>query len=222
VLARCRHPERGIIPPGSFLPDADDASLQQLSRLALTAALRDWSGFAQAGFPLQIAVNVTVNDLVQLPIQSMVRELRPADGRWPGLTLEVTEDQAVRDIALAQEIATQLRIYDITLALDDFGSGYAHLARLKELPFAEVKLDRSLVANCGEDSKSASLCQAAIDLAHNFGATVVAEGIEKRSELQALTTMGCDIGQGFLFAPAMPQDRLILLLKELAQKFSHA
>jgi EAL domain-containing protein (putative c-di-GMP-specific phosphodiesterase class I) len=184
--------------------------------------LGDWEKFAAAGFPLALAVNVTVNDLMKLPIHALVREMRPADRRWPGLILEVTEDQAVRDIALAQEVATQLRIYDITLALDDFGSGYSHLARLKELPFSEVKLDRTMVANCGEDSHNASLCQTAIDLAHHFGATVVAEGIEKRSELQALTTMGCDIGQGFLFAPPMPQDKLIALLQELAHKVALA
>jgi EAL domain-containing protein (putative c-di-GMP-specific phosphodiesterase class I) len=128
----------------------------------------------------------------------------------------------VRDIALTHETATQLRIYDIVLALDDFGAGYSHLARLKELPFAELKLDRNLVADCGEDRQNASLCETAIDLAHHFGATVVAEGIEKRSELQALTAMGCDIGQGFLFAPPMPQDRLVVLLRELAQKFAVA
>ena len=222
VLARCRHAECGIILPGSFLPGADEASLQELSKLALTAGLANWQAFADAGFPLKLAVNVTVNDLMELPIHSLVRKLRPADPRWPGLILEVTEDQAVRDIARTQEIATQLRIYDITLALDDFGSGYSHLARLKELPFAEVKLDRALVANCGEDVDNASLCKTAIDLAHHFGATVVAEGIEKRSELQALIAMGCDVGQGFLIAPAMPQDRLIAVLGELAQKFAVA
>ena len=222
VLARCRHPERGIIPPGAFLPEADQGDMHQLSRLALTAALGNWGKFAQAGFPLKLAVNVSVTDLVKLPIHTLVRELCPTDRHWPGLILEVTEDQAVRDIALTQEIATQLRIYNIALALDDFGSGYSHLARLKELPFTEVKLDRNLVADCGEDSHSASLCQTAIDLAHHFGATVVAEGIEKRSELQALTAMGCDVGQGFLFAPPMPQDKLIVLLQELAQKFAVA
>ena len=181
VLARCRHPDRGVIPPGAFLPDADPASAQKLTRLALSAALQNWSKFAAAGFPLKLAVNVSVDDLMTQPIVALVREQSPKDERWPGLILEVTEDQAVRDIALTQEIATQLRIYDITLALDDFGSGYSHLARLKELPFAEVKLDRNPVANCGEDKQNGSLCETAIDLAHHFGATVVAEGIEKRS-----------------------------------------
>jgi EAL domain-containing protein (putative c-di-GMP-specific phosphodiesterase class I)/CheY-like chemotaxis protein len=222
VLARCRHPEHGIIPSSAFLPDADAASLHQLSKLAITAALGRWDKFAAAGFPLKLSVNVSVDDLAKLPIGALLRELRPADPRWPGLVLEVTEEQAVRDIAVTQEIATQLRIYDITLALDDFGSGYSHLARLKALPFAEVKLDRKLVADCGEDGASAALCRSAIDLAHHLGATVVAKGIETRSELQALVAMGCDVGQGLVFAPPMPQDRLITLLKQLAQKFSPA
>jgi EAL domain-containing protein (putative c-di-GMP-specific phosphodiesterase class I)/CheY-like chemotaxis protein len=222
VLARCRHPELGVIPPDVFLPDADEASLRQLSTLAITAALSDWDKFVAAGFPLKLAVNVTINDLLRLPIHALVRERRPADPRWPGLILEVTEDQAVRDIALAQEVATQLRIYGITLALDDFGSGYCHLARLNELPFTEVKLDRNLVTDCDDDGQNAPLCRAAIELAHQFGATVVAKGIENRSELQALTAMGCDAGQGFLFAPPMRQDRLIALLRELAQKFASA
>ena len=99
--------------------------------------------------------------------------------------------------------------YNIFLAIDDFGTGYSHLARLKELPFAELKLDRSLVTDCGVDEKNASLARAAIDLAHRFGTKAVAEGIEKTSELKALVQMGCDMGQGFLFAKPMPRDNLL-------------
>jgi len=222
VLARCRHPELGVIPPGVFLPDADAQSLGRLTTLALTAALTDWGAFVDAGFPLTLAVNITIDDLLKLPIHTVVRELRPADQRWPGLILEVTEKQAVRDIARAQEIAAQLRIHGITLALDDCGPGYSHLARLKELPFSEVKLDRTMVAGCGDGGDVAKACRATIALAHRLGATVVAEGIERREELQALTAMGCDVGQGYLFAPPMRQDKLIALLQELAQAFALA
>jgi len=222
LLARCQHPERGLLLPEMFVSNADEGSLRELAERALTTVLKDWCQFAEAGFPIKLALNVTANDLVKLPIHAMVRELRPSDLRWPGLILELTEDQVVRDIAFAHEIATQLRIYDIALALDDFGSGYSHLSRLKELPFAEVKLDRSLVADCGEDVNNRSLCRAAIELAHQFGATVVAEGIEKPSELQALLEMGCDIGQGFMFARPLPLDRLIAMLKELARKIGPA
>ncbi len=124
----------------------------------------------------------------------------------------------MRDITLTQEIATQLRIYDIVLALDDFGAGYSNLARLKQLPFAELKLDRQIVAGCDTDAATAALCQMSIDLAHQLGAVAVGEGIETRAELYALARMGCDLGQGFLLAPPMPQERFAALLRENADK----
>jgi EAL domain-containing protein (putative c-di-GMP-specific phosphodiesterase class I) len=180
--------------------------------------LRDWQYFADHGFALKMALNVPVSALVKLPISTLVRENRPKSDKWPGLVLEVTEDQIVRDISLAHEIATQLKIYDIDLAIDDFGTGYSHLARLRELPFGELKLDRNLVANCGEDQTNAALCQTGIELAHRFGTKAVAEGIEKTTELEALVRMGCDLGQGFLFAPPMPKERFISLLRRRAPR----
>jgi EAL domain-containing protein (putative c-di-GMP-specific phosphodiesterase class I)/FixJ family two-component response regulator len=218
-LIRCRHPEKGILSPASFLPYADENTLIRLTEIVIRAALADWEKFAQIGFPFKLAVNVPVAVLVKLPIHTIVQEYRPKNLDWPGMILEVTEDQVVRDIALVHEIATQLRIHNIMLAIDDFGTGYSHLARLKEFPFAELKLDRSLVANCGEDKDNASLCQAAIDLAHRFGTLAVAEGIETASELKALHRMGCDIGQGYLFAKPMPRDQLISsLVKNVTAK----
>src|SRR5690606_37030471 len=107
------------------------------------------------------------------------------------------------------EIAVQLKLYGISLSIDDFGSGYSHLARLKEIPFTELKIDRSLVANCDEDRQTASLCRTAIELAHKFGSVAVAEGVERTSEVRALQEMGCNVGQGFLFAKATPRDKLI-------------
>jgi EAL domain-containing protein (putative c-di-GMP-specific phosphodiesterase class I) len=208
-LVRCRHPERGILSPASFLPYADENTLIRLTEMVIRTALVDWEKFAQIGFPFKLAVNIPVAALVKLPVHMIVQEHRPKNQDWPGMILEVTEDQVVSDITQVHEIATQLRIHNIMLAIDDFGTGYAHLIRLKEFPFAELKLDRSLVTNCGEDKANASLCQAAIDLAHRFGATAVAEGIETASELKALHRMGCDIGQGYLFAKPMPRDQLI-------------
>jgi EAL domain-containing protein (putative c-di-GMP-specific phosphodiesterase class I)/FixJ family two-component response regulator len=212
-LARARHPEQGIIPPGAFIPNASEDALLRLSEKVILKALRDWNAFCDQGFPLKLAVNVPVAALVKMPISNIVRENRPKSEKWPGLILEITEDQIVRDIQLAHEVATQLKIYDIELSIDDFGTGYSHLARLRELPFGELKLDRNMVMNCGEDSTNTALCQTTIDLAHRFGSKAVAEGIEKASELEALYKMGCDIGQGFLLAPPMTQDRFIGLLK---------
>jgi EAL domain-containing protein (putative c-di-GMP-specific phosphodiesterase class I) len=217
-LVRAAHPEQGIMPPGAFLPNASEESMLKLTERIILTALADWARFAEHGFALKMALNVPVSSLVKLPISTIVRENRPKSDKWPGLILEVTEDQVVRDIPLAHEIATQLKIYNIVLAIDDFGTGYSHLARLRDLPFGELKLDRNLVMNCGEDETNAALCQTGIDLAHRFGTQAVAEGIEKASELEAIVKMGCDLGQGFLFAPPMPMDRFVALLKQRAMR----
>jgi EAL domain-containing protein (putative c-di-GMP-specific phosphodiesterase class I) len=211
-LVRGTDPDHGLLLPGAFLPGADERGMLKLTERVLLDALADWQEFSDAGFPLQLSINVPVEALFKLPISMLVRENRPPDPGWPGLILEVTEDQAVRDIPLAQEVATQLRIYNVVLAIDDFGTGYSHLSRLRELPFAELKLDRALVAGCGSDPTSAALCKSAIDMAHRFGSVAVGEGIEKASELQALYRFGCDLGQGYLLAQPQPKRRLLAML----------
>ena len=218
ALARIRHPTLGVLLPGSFLPAATEESVIMLTEHALLTTLRAWSTFDAAGFNLHLAINVPVSVLLKLPIPALVRENRPKGDHWPGLILEVTEDQIVRDIALAHEIATQLRVSGITIAIDDFGAGYSSFSSLRELPFAELKLDNSFVKNCASDATNAAICQTAIDLAHRFGSAAVAEGIETAADLQALLMMGCDFGQGVLIAPPMPQERFIDLLRQRMNK----
>jgi EAL domain-containing protein (putative c-di-GMP-specific phosphodiesterase class I) len=208
-LARCRHPDRGVVSPGAFLPGASESQLMRVTEMVLRAALGDWVRFAQVGFPFRLAVNVPVSVLVKLPILSIIRDHRPKNDNWPGIILEVTEDQAVQDIPLMHEIATQLRIHNVLLAIDDFGTGYSHLARLRELPFVELKLAHSLVINCGREPANSSVCRAAIELAHRFGVVATAEGIENISEVKALREMRCDMGQGYLFGKPMPRDKLL-------------
>ena len=113
--------------------------------------------------------------------------------------------QIVTDLKLASEITKRLAPLNVKLAIDDFGRGYSSLVRLKELPFAELKLDRNFVADCGTDKVNAPLCKTVIDLAHNFGSIAVAIGIEKAADAMALVSMGCDYGQGFLLGQPMPE-----------------
>ncbi len=105
---------------------------------------------------------------------------------------------------------------NVKLAIDNFGRGYSSLARLKVLPFAELKLDPTFVTDCGTDKVNAPLCKSVIDLAHNFGSLAVAIGIEKAADALALTSMGCDIGQGFLLGQPMPEERFMSLLRQRA------
>jgi EAL domain-containing protein (putative c-di-GMP-specific phosphodiesterase class I) len=211
-LARVRHPELGLLSPASFIPNATPADLLSLTEHALRTALRDAADFAFVGHDLRFAVNVPVEALMALPIPAIVRECRPRGDDWSGIILEVTEDQVIRDIPTVHEIATQLRIYRIALAIDDFGLGYSSLARLKELPFAELKLDQSFVQNCGDDPTNAALCRTVVELAHRFGGSAVAEGIETQSDLAVIRRTGCDIGQGYLFSHPMPKEFLMTRL----------
>ncbi|MBI5912541.1 MAG: EAL domain-containing protein [Betaproteobacteria bacterium] len=218
ALARIRHPQEGMLWPDSFLPGIDEVSLNHLTEHALLTTLRNWSLFADAGFNLHLAINVPASALSKLPIAEIVAQNRPKSETWPGLILEVTEDQIVRDIALAKECAGELKACGITIAIDDFGAGYSSFSSLRDLPFAEIKLDDQFVKNCAIDATNAAICQTAIDLAHRFGSKAVAEGIESMTDLQALVVMGCDFGQGMLVAPPMPKERFLELLRQRNNK----
>jgi len=128
-------------------------------------------------------------------------------------SVDVAEKEIVSDLALAAEMARKLAPLKVKLAIDHFGRSHSTLARLKELPFAELKLDRTFVTDCGIDKVKGPLCRTLIDLAHRFGTVAVAVGIEKASDALALTSMGCDMGQGFLLGQPMPEDRFLSLLR---------
>jgi EAL domain-containing protein (putative c-di-GMP-specific phosphodiesterase class I)/FixJ family two-component response regulator len=216
LFARVRHPERGIMLPGAFMDDADERSLVGLTELSLVNALKVGLAFSKLGISFRLAVNVSIAALMKLQIPQIVREFRPESGSWPGLLLDITEDQIATDLAVFRELSTQLEPCNIKLAIDDFGRGYLPLGRLKEVPFTELKLDRSFVADCATDKAHAAICRSVIDLSHNFNATAVAVGVEKPADAHALFRMGCDLGQGYLFAQPMAQERFLVLLRQRA------
>jgi EAL domain-containing protein (putative c-di-GMP-specific phosphodiesterase class I) len=187
-----------------------------LSERALTSALKTGASFARLGINLRLTINIPVNVLVKLSIENIVRSHHPSPQEWPGLIVDVPEEQIVNDLALARELMQRLERHNISLAIDDFGRGYSLLSRMDELPFAEIKLDRAFVADCGTDRVNAPLCKMVIDLAHNFGRAAVAMGIEKATDAVALVSMGCDFGEGFLLGQPMPEERFISLLRQRA------
>ncbi len=218
ALARIRDPEKGVLLPAAFLPGVSDDVMARLTEHALLTVLRDWTVFDEGGFNLRLSINVPVYLLDRLPIEKIVTENRPAAEYWPGLIVEVTEDQIVRDIRRSQEIAAKLRVSGISVAIDDFGAGYSSFSSLRELSFAELKLNHSFVKGCAGDPTNAAICQTAIDLAHRFGSAAVAEGIETVADLQAMQIMGCDFGQGHLIAPPMPMQDFMALLQQRMNK----
>jgi len=209
ALVRARHPQRGVLGPFAFLPGASEDDMLALTERVIISALRDWEDCAAHGVSIKLSVNVPVSALVKLPITTILREERPRAASWPGLIMEVTEDEIIHDLQIANDVADGLRALNCTLALDDFGAGYSSLARLRELPFSELKIDRSYVSNCHKDRVSAGLCEVIVQLGQRFGLKTVAEGIEVTHEFHKLQAAGCDIGQGYLFAKPMPKNQLI-------------
>ena len=208
-LARINHPVHGLLGPQSFLPGAPEAALNRLTEFVIKKAFLDWEVMASVGRNLHLAVNAPVKALIDPGLIALVRENHPRNQGWPGLIIEVTEDEAVQEFDAVSEAAVQLRIYNVTLAIDDFGSGYSSFARLKQFPFSEIKLDRSFVQNLASDQVNAGICQSIVDLARATGAECVAEGIETEADRQALIRVGCTFGQGYFFGRPMSVGKLI-------------
>jgi EAL domain-containing protein (putative c-di-GMP-specific phosphodiesterase class I) len=214
AYVRARHPQNGIVMPAAFMPDASPAAVERLSELALHSALKAGDNFAKMGIHLRLTVNIPLAALVKLPVEQIVTSQRPNADAWPGLIIDVPEDQIVADLPLAVELAKKFGAINVRLAIDDGGRAYSMLAALAEFPFAEVKLDRAFVADCATDKVNAPLCKAMINLAHHFGRTAVAMGIEKAPDAVAMVSMGCDFGQGFLLGLPMAQERFVSLLRQ--------
>jgi EAL domain-containing protein (putative c-di-GMP-specific phosphodiesterase class I) len=212
ALVRARRPDGSLLSPAAFLPGASEEDMLALTERVILTALRDFEDCAARGATLKLSVNVPATAFVKLPIVQILREERPPADNWPGLILEVTEDEAMRDLKIANEVADELRLLNCSLALDDFGAGYSSLARLRQLPFSELKIDRSYVINCDSDRTNAGLCETIIELAKRFDLKTVAEGIETPHESHKLQGIGCDVGQGYLFAKPMPKDKCVSIL----------
>jgi EAL domain-containing protein (putative c-di-GMP-specific phosphodiesterase class I) len=213
ALVRARHPTRGVLSPGVFLPGATEDDMMALTERVIITALKDWEDCAANGMSVKLSVNVPVSALVKLPIPTILHEERPRAANWPGLIMEVTEDEIIHDLKIANEVADALRRFNCTLALDDFGAGYSSLARLRQLPFSELKIDRSYVTDCHIDRVNAGLCETIVELAQRFGLKTVAEGIETTHESHKLQGIGCNIGQGYLFAKPMSKQQFIATMR---------
>ena len=212
ALIRVRHPDHGVIEPGEFLPSAGDPLYKPLSFLVVRRAMADWAAFAEKGFPLKLAVNVPASTLNAPGFVDLARQMIPQDSRFPGLIVEVTEDEFVHDPESLREVATQLKLYNAWISIDDFGTAYASLSRLTDLPFVELKLDRSFVSHCASDRIKYALCQTVVDLARRFKASLCAEGVETADDLRCVRKLGFDSAQGYFLAKPMPPERLLASL----------
>jgi len=204
ALVRLRHPEHGVVSPARFLPPTGDPLYAALTDFVIESTLRDWRAFADGGMGGRLAINAPASVLQRPDFVTSLRKRLPSDPSFPGLIVEITEDEAIRDPQLAREIAVQLRLYNVHVSIDDFGSGYSSLSRFQEVPFKEIKLDRSYVRGAAEDESKREMCRVVADLARRFRITSVAEGVETSDDLGVLIDTGYDLVQGFFFAKPMP------------------
>jgi EAL domain-containing protein (putative c-di-GMP-specific phosphodiesterase class I)/FixJ family two-component response regulator len=214
AFVRARHPEHGVLSPETFLSNASEQELLDLTRRVLGRALRDWPAFATMGVPVELSINVPIAVLSKLSIFAIMWEQKPDVPNWPGLTLEIAEEEAVHNIPLVNKALKELQPYGISISVDNFGPSYAELLRLPELPFKELKIDRSYISNCDTDRMNKGLCETIVEFAHKFGLIAVAEGVETAGELGVLRDMGCDIGQGYLFARPQPKEELLAMVRQ--------
>jgi predicted signal transduction protein with EAL and GGDEF domain len=218
ALLRWHHPEHGQIPPDEFIPIAESTALiQPLGHFVLETALEQVRRWHETGSPIGLAVNLPVRNLLDPTLVERVAGLITRAGVAPGtLTLEITESGVMTDPETAIAMLWGLRRAGVRLSVDDFGTGYSSLAYLKRLPVDEVKLDKSFVLNMTSDPNDAAIVRSTIELAHNLGLQLVAEGVEDQETLELLAALGCDLAQGYHLARPMPADDVA----DLGRQFS--
>jgi EAL domain-containing protein (putative c-di-GMP-specific phosphodiesterase class I) len=209
ALARWTCSDLGAVPPETFIAAAERShQIKALTLLMLEEAIEASRDFIARDPAFVMAVNISgslVSDR-SLP-EEIERILQHADVRPSSLLLEVTETTAMADASRAIDVLLQLRLRGIGLSIDDFGTGYSSLSALARMPFNELKIDRSFVTHCRDDDDMWKIVRGSIALAHGFGMKVVAEGIEDMKTAEALSAIGCDLGQGYVFAPAFSRAR---------------
>nr|WP_298009573.1 EAL domain-containing protein [uncultured Aquabacterium sp.] len=208
ALIRWLHPERGMVPPMRFIPFAEQTGfIRVLSMWVLEAVADAAQALAARGHTLKIAVNLSTRDLMDQELPAKIESLLARHAIDPaGLVLEITESAIMDDPQRALHTLDRLHQMGLKLSIDDFGTGYSSLAYLKRLPVDELKIDRSFVMNMESDVQDAKIVRSTIDLAHNLGLTVVAEGIESVKALRILASLACDEAQGYFIARPMPAD----------------
>jgi EAL domain-containing protein (putative c-di-GMP-specific phosphodiesterase class I) len=206
ALIRWQHPERGFLMPDEFLEQiTNDGLMQPLTDFVLKTGVRQASLWHKAGLNLVLAMNVAASTLLDLSLPDKIADLcRTHDVPPEKLILEVTETEAMRDVTRTMDVLLRMRLRNIGVAIDDFGTGHSSLRELQRMPFSEMKIDKSFVIEMAHNKDCAVIVNSIIDLGHNLGLKVVAEGIEDVRIWEMLSARGCDYGQGYYMARAMP------------------
>src|SRR3954447_9301895 len=214
ALARWTHPERGMLSPDEFIPLAERSNLlRPMTLYVLDTAMRQANAWRSKGLEVTVAVNLSMQNMLDLRLPNDLARLLTS-WRLPAgsLELEITESTIMADHRRAQTILGRLSKMGVRLSIDDFGTGYSSLQYLQELPVDAIKIDKSFVMSMESDAGNATIVQSTVDLGHNLGLEVVAEGVESADVYNTLAELGCDYAQGyFLSKPLDPMKTTIWL-----------
>src|SRR3954454_11651348 len=215
ALARWHHPERGLLSPDEFIPLAERSNLlRPMTLYLIDTALRQANAWRSKGFDISVAVNLSMQNMLDLRLPNDLARLLTS-WRLPAgsLELEITESTIMADPRRATTILSRLSKMGVRLSIDDFGTGYSSLAYLQELPVDAIKIDKSFVMEMHEDAGNATIVQSTVDLGHNLGLEVVAEGVETVESYNALARLGCDYAQGYFLSKPLSPDKMSIWLE---------
>jgi EAL domain-containing protein (putative c-di-GMP-specific phosphodiesterase class I) len=219
TLVRWQHPLDGLVYPDQFIPEAEAHGLiDALTGAVLVQAFTDAATWRAAGLELSVAINVSMDNLTALDFPDFVSEQARLKGLKPAsIVLEVTESQLMKDLRAPLEILTRLRLRRFRLSIDDFGTGHSSLAQLRDLPFDELKIDRSFVHGARHNKTLRAIFQASLGLAKELGMETVAEGVEDSDDFDFLKSTCCDLAQGYLFAKPMAASQVDAWVRAYSQ-----
>jgi diguanylate cyclase (GGDEF)-like protein len=218
ALVRWRHPTWGLLQPEEFVELAGlTGAIQPLTRWVFAEGIRAMATWRAQGHSIGLAVNLSVRNLYDPGLVDHLGDLLDRAGLDPfDLVVELTETELMDDARLAQEVFESLRALGVQTAIDDFGTGYSSMTFLRDLPLQEIKIDRSFVQHMHQRSDEFTIVRSMIDLGHNLGLEVVAEGVEHADHVELLIRLGCDLAQGYLFSRPLPLDDLLAWLEATA------
>jgi diguanylate cyclase (GGDEF)-like protein len=221
ALLRWNHPERGNIPPNDFIPLAENTGLiQGLTRYVLEMVCSQMSEWDRVGAEfghLPVSVNLSARNLLEPDFDEFLEDILASHLiEAERLELEVTESALIEDPVRSHQMLHKIAGLGVTLAVDDFGTGYTSMSQLGQMPLSTLKIDRSFTRRLADDPGGATLVKAMVDLAHEFGLEVVAEGVEDAEVTARLRELGCDIGQGYLWSRPVASDALADVLLQLS------
>jgi EAL domain-containing protein (putative c-di-GMP-specific phosphodiesterase class I) len=214
ALVRWNHPQRGLVPPGDFIPFAEQSGLiVEITPLVVRETLRQARDWRAAGIDLRVSVNVAMRNLRDPAFLAQIEELVAASGVPAAtLTLEITEGTIMLEAERTLDLLQRFRKMGIGISIDDFGTGYSSLAYLGRLPVDEIKIDKSFVMALSDPGNRA-IVDAVIQLGHAFGLRVVAEGVKDASTWETIRARPCDLAQGFFMSPPIPADAFVPWLR---------